>query len=437
MSALTEILGNELVISHCVFGMNLNLRVVRGFARLDLLADISGADVFDQELNPLGTQRDLKTQHAKEATTYAFEALTENPAESPKAFPEIILNARDANLVSVLNLSGDEFDADALQGPDLNNTYCNIKIDVSALGYPQPKKDPQISRLDGNHRLSQIPEPGSREGIEFPVVPFALFVGLSADQERALFRDINGNQRKMEVAHLDAIKHRLGKDNLLLQPNERALWLAYELNKPGKIFENMVFLGGATAGIRKAHGQIPPLRISSLKTGIGHTLQNAPSFTAKCFPTQLVAEAELGGIDSPKFGELESNAKFASLLLDRYWRAVKKAYPTAWQDKQNYVLLQSVGFGALSKFAGVVIEDLVENSKVEQADFDSVLKKISMVVTLEKSQYEGIAGLAGVQKVYTELLEAQDDSGANWQVLVAEQIGDKKPSPLDTNDQII
>ena len=48
----------------------LGVNVYRGFASLCDLADISRADIYDQQNNPTGTQRDLSPSHARDAYEY-------------------------------------------------------------------------------------------------------------------------------------------------------------------------------------------------------------------------------------------------------------------------------------------------------------------------------------------------------------------------------
>jgi hypothetical protein len=48
----------------------LGVNVYRGFAKLADLADVSKADIYDQQNNPKGTQRDLKPAHARDAYEY-------------------------------------------------------------------------------------------------------------------------------------------------------------------------------------------------------------------------------------------------------------------------------------------------------------------------------------------------------------------------------
>ena len=277
MSTVAEIFESELILENCLLGYDLNVTVIRGFAPIDVLAHISGPDVYDQRLNPLGTQRALTKSHAVEALRYALEAQAFTPDTSPRAFPEIILNARDRSVVSVLVDGEDGGELDYVStDPMIGGTrIVNVRIHTKSLEWPANEQNPKISRLDGNHRLSQVTASQPEDEYEYPVVPFALFVGLTADQERALFRDINGTQKPMETAHLDTIQLRLDKpDNLFQSEGGRALWIAQQLSDVGHSFEGMVFFGGSKKGV-KAQGFVPPIRINTLKSAIQTTLRDS------------------------------------------------------------------------------------------------------------------------------------------------------------------
>jgi hypothetical protein len=96
--------GEVLDFGACFVGKNLNVHVLRGFQRLDALACVSAPDVFDQEDNPEGTQRALSEVHARDCREYALAADGLPPEESPRFFPEILLNARDSHIVELYNI---------------------------------------------------------------------------------------------------------------------------------------------------------------------------------------------------------------------------------------------------------------------------------------------------------------------------------------------
>ena len=56
-----------------ILGKCLGHKAFRGFGPLKALAEISQADVFDQNKNRSGTQRNLSVQHARKAYQYVAE----------------------------------------------------------------------------------------------------------------------------------------------------------------------------------------------------------------------------------------------------------------------------------------------------------------------------------------------------------------------------
>ena len=116
-------------------------------------------------------------------------------------------------------------------------------------------------------------------------------------------------------------------------------------------------------------------------------------------------------------------------LLDRYWKAVANAYPEAWQDRKNYVILQAIGLNAFSRLAAEVISKAVDAGAGEQKDFDVVLKHVSQKVPMDREKYPGIAGLAGA-KVLADKLTAALNDNVNI-TKVKQQLSDPLNSPID------
>ena len=69
-------------------GTCLGYEAYRGFALISELARISRADIFDQDKNRFGTQRNLSVQHARKA--YQYVSGTERAF-----YPEMILNVTE------------------------------------------------------------------------------------------------------------------------------------------------------------------------------------------------------------------------------------------------------------------------------------------------------------------------------------------------------
>jgi hypothetical protein len=123
------------------------------------------------------------------------------------------------------------------------------------------------------------------------------------------------------------------------------------------------------------------------------------------------------------------------ILLDRFWKAVRAAYPDAWQNRTSFILLQSIGITAFSRLGADVILDLAYTKKaVSQADFDLVLSTIANKVNLSRDAFPGLAGLAGAKVVYQRLLaaNAEDEVALNAVKLQLDLDLPKAPSVLDS-----
>lgn len=424
MSALSKARGKKLVIRGCLIGENLNLVQIRGYASMDQLADISGPDVFDQVTNPLGTQRDLLPKHAKEASNYATESLDVDAESDPRAFPEVILNVRDEGVLAVIS-DGSELDFSSLASREHTGKSVDIEVDLSSLDFPPPDHEPQISRLDGNHRLSRVPALDERDDKDFPVIPFALFIGLGKDQERKLFADINGTQVKMNTSHLSQIRMQLDGDKLLLDAKTRPLWFAKKLALEPGVFADVVFQGGSKGGVRQQKGFVPPLNLATLKSMVGETLKKVDSEFNQVVSAEILEKAIVGDKDAMR--KVLTVSEMLLKLQTYYWNAVKSVYSEAWQDhkKRSYVIFQSVGTLAMSRFGGDLISDLMSKGQASPGDFMQEVQKLRNAgLTLVKGDYEGYAGLAGANKIYNDVQQkyAEGNKGfLNIQHLLEEE----------------
>lgn len=421
-NALINTYGEVLEIKNCIIGKNLNLLQIRGFVPLEVAADISSADIYDLEKNEFGTQRDLKPKHAKEASSYALTSLTVDSETDPRSFPEVLFNARVLDAIEVIR-DGEVFDFTSLDASLDSPITVDIRLNLEFFPYPVPEFEPTISRMDGNHRLSRVPAISDRSGDEeFPEISFAMFVGLSKNQERKLFADINGKQEKVDASHLAQISTALEGDRLLLNANTRPLWFAKKLAGKGEVFENIVFTGGAKKGVQEKLGYTPPINLALLKSMMAQTLRGLDALIVDetGLPPELVSRAST---DRDAMRELIQNATRICTLISRFWVAVKTNYPEAWQDakKVKFILFQSIGAIGLSQLAPEIINELVEQGSVKQTDFDGVLNHVrNGGITLEKSKYDGLAGLAGARKVYEGLLAAKVQGGTGLKAVLAD-----------------
>lgn len=423
--------GQEIDLGVCIIGRNLNTFTLRGYTSLEILADISGGDVYDEVSNPEGTQRDLKIKHSKEALDYALGALNENPEESPRAFPEITLNVRDKSVLRITDLNNSEifFDSSDFQA-DENSMSVRVKVLAENLVEPTPRFQPQISRVDGNHRLSQAENMDHENYPEIPVVPFSLFVGLSNQQERKLFSDINGKHVGMPPSIVTTFDSSFTPPDVALTSNKgRATWIARRLTEEGMAFYGKVHFGGSTEGAKELYGAVPPITVQGLRNGILKTLDSCPSLGAYLFPEVDLSDPTQNS-EAKKRERIESGQMMVT-LLNRYWTAVKNAYPAAWENKKDYILLNSIGLEGFSHLAGPVIEHLVLNKGTkDQAHFDAVMNHMAAKTELHRDHYKGVAGAGGGKKVSNELMGIWTQSGVQIAVAIS-GLSPDLPSSLD------
>lgn len=399
---------------------------------MDFLADVSGADVFDQVSNPEGTQRELKRAHAKEAYEYAVGSLDSDPFEDARAFTEVILNARQTEAVEVL-VDGKEINFSEFELEPGQTVSAELVFHLEKLRYPSIEYEPDISRVDGNHRLSSVESIAKRDSeLEFPLISFALFVGLTKAQELKVFADINGKQQKMDTSHLNQILANQNGDRALLSEKHRSQWFAKQMSSASRPFSGLVFMGGSKRGIKKRDGFNPPLTFTGLTTMMGHTLKAMEELVAKEVSSEDCAEAAAG--NQEKFQQIHDKFIKILVLIERYWLAVKEIFPEAWNDKKKaeYLLFDSTGNNALSMLAGSVITAGVKEKKVTQEDFNRVLRTIREEgVSLRKQSFpQGLAGMAGTKVVYERLVEAKDRGDTGLSGIVSELVPEPK-SKLD------
>ncbi len=326
-------------------GKVLGVDVYRGFARLCDLANISHADVYDQQKNPTGTQRDLSPKHAKEAYEYVR-------TRELAFWPEVFLCARDNKVLQFVP------DSDGCPSGELR---INRKI-------AKKKKPIAISRVDGNHRLHYAGgefeefEPLEKE------VSFCLAYGLSQEAEIALFRDINDNQRRMNTSHLDNIETRLTPEDRL-KKSQPALYIAQQL---GRDTASPLF-GRVYEGGKKVSRFDIPLR--GLKSGIQYMMSR---------PTKLTA-----------LGDADAQYK----VICNYLIAVKAWQPEAWNNPKDFVLLRGAGLWAVCFIGQDVIDRTLSKGKFAPEDMLAVLRSGKKWDWSTKGAFQGLGGYGGAVKM--------------------------------------
>lgn len=353
---------------------NLDVVCYRGSAPLRDLTIISQADVFDQVTNPDGLQRDLSRKHAAEVYDYAAAEPTDG---APRAFPEVVLNVRDRNVVE---LGAVEYTAKG----DEPATLARLTFDVEKIGRAKTVK---VSRVDGNHRLYYGMGDGNGRAPLDVMVPFQIHVGLTREQEASLFLDINATQKGLNTSHLLVLRSRLTPEDLELERHpERvyALRLAEDAISP---WCGLVHLGGSKSGTKEA-GEIRPVSYTSLVSGVRRILTKSQYLPDLSDPTA-------------KYG-----------MIRNYWKAVQATWPEAWEDPRAYYCTANIGVQALSSLGATVIDRAMAAGQTEIDQLEALLAPTKDVYNWSREATTG--GVSGM-------------SGNRAALLIAGELGKKVP----------
>jgi DGQHR domain-containing protein len=376
---LNVLFGPYIDFGPCIVGKNLNQLTVRGFGDIATLAMVSGPDVYDKKLNPTGTQRELQKKHASEAYTYAVDSARVDAKEQPRSFPEVLFNVRDSAVVEFYDVENPAKVIPAAQlEAQLEGTtsLVGLRVLTSALEFPQRQFDPQISRVDGNHRLSSVPVEDMVDDHNKEVgvtIPFCIFVGMTREQEVMVFADINGNVRRMNIDHIQNIAIRVNEDDEL-KAKDPALWLANHLTQEGGAFYDSVFFGGSKAGYKLA-GKMPQVNLNALKR----------------MQQQMLSRT----------GALFQSTDEAFEYFNNYWLAVRQTFPVEWNDKKGYILLQAIGLMGFAGLGATLVVQATSANKKSVNDFAKKLELVKAGVSLAKTDpvWEFAAGPTGGKKV--------------------------------------
>jgi DGQHR domain-containing protein len=341
-------------------GTCLGYKAFRGYASLADLTRISEADIFDQEKNRLGTQRNLSLQHARKAYKYV--------AGTDLAFyPEMILNVRDKSYIKFTEIQ---------------------KLADSAFGSLAFTKNPSnagniiVSRLDGNHRLWFAD--GHEKGMD-PItrpVSFCLLTIEDREKELALFRDINDNQMGMNTSHLQNIAARLLGDKLLKVQNP-ALYIVEKLmkDKSSPLYKRVHEGGKVQKG-----ATLSGLTIANLRSAVGDMLSRSTKLAQ--FP--------------------DADAQYS--VIKNYWAALKSWLPRAWDNPRDYAIFKGVGLYAISYVGIEVIDRTLMKGKYSS---DAMLEYLKQMPSerLASGGTAAFAGRGGGRKLANDLIANLEGDG--------------------------
>ncbi len=350
----------ELPFFPVLLGTVLGHQAYRGFGSLADISRISKPDIFDQDQNRQGTQRNLSLTHARRAHQYV-------QGTSKAFYPEMILNIRDKSFVKFVEL-------------DVKN---GTKFGLLKFVKDPTKSDKiVVSRLDGNHRLWFAD--GHQAGFD-PItrqVSFCILALQDLDTELELFRDINDNQMGMNTSHLQNITARLLGDKAL-KVQKPALYIVQKLLKEkGSPLKGLVHEGG---------------KAQNKATLTGLTIANLTSSVSD----MLARSAKL-----PQFPDADAQYK----VIENFWTAVKKWIPKAWTNPKDYLIFRGVGLYAISYVGIEIIDRALLKGKFSSNDMYHYLKQMPPEALLS-GQTLPYAGRGGGRKMANDLISNLGEDG--------------------------
>lgn len=345
MSKLQGVKQIELIAQK---NQNLDTVCYRGDAPLVHLAMISQADVFDQVSNPDGLQRDLSPKHASDA--YEYVSKPKDPAR-PRAYPEIVLNVRKKSIIQI---------------EEAESGNIRLLFDIDRI---QKEKGVSVSRIDGNHRLYFAEGDKNRSPI-LSSVPFQIHVGLTRDQERSLFVDINANQKGLNSSHLAIMESKLTPEEVEIRDHlER--WITNKLtNDPNSPWHGLIHLGGSKKG-SSAQGLTRVANETSLQSGINKLIKKS----------QYIHDFT------------DPSAQY--VLVRNYWLAVKKEFSLEWADSKNFLLHKNIGLLSFSILGGTILDRCIPRKTIGVDDMLFYLKQVHQ--KFDWGVKGPIAGMSGNQ----------------------------------------
>jgi DGQHR domain-containing protein len=394
-------------------GRNIDNLCFEGFARIDELAVVSAPDIFDDEINPTGTQRELKQRHADASFKFASDPPKEGE-ENTRAFPDVILNVRDMLAVELRSWDDDsalDFDSHS-SDEDVTTNVVKVVVDLDNMEFPHATVGPEISRVDGNHRLDgwdryldALSDGVEVEKVEMPTIPFMLFLNLTLAEELKVFNDFNGKHEGMEPSLLLTQIVRLGsKDELVADPDKLPSWVAYELTRPPRAFSGITFVGGSKRGAQEA-GKKLRVTSSAVRAAVRVMLRNSHRLreTLKDQPDAILT------------------------VIDNYWKAVSETFPEAWENKRDFILLQSIGLNGFAEYGASIID--TSGGSISVDHFKQVLDSIKPGITLDSKDenFKGVAG-AGGAKVVADLLRNASSEENLVKTQILQQVGGTEPT---------
>lgn len=335
---------------------NIDIVTYRGSAPLASLSRLSQADVYDQDGNPDGLQRDLNVRHARDA--YDYVAAPPNK-DRPRAYPEVLLNVRDRGVVRV--------EKQPVKVGDTAVTLATLTFDLAKI---ERARGTKVSRVDGNHRLmyGAGDSKTDRKALEGVSVPFAITIGMPKEHERSIFTDVNAEQKGLNTSHLAVQRARATSEERLLAIKPERVFALRLVSDEASPFHGLVHLGGSKKGALKI-GAWRPLNFVALEGAVRRLLRR-----------------------SMAIAERSPDVQYA--VIRNYWQAVKEATPEAWEKDTELLVLKNLGISTFAQLGGNIIDRALLSGDVDAADMLPLIEAAAAMVDWHRES-EDVAGMSG------------------------------------------
>ncbi len=224
--------------------------------------------------------------------------------------------------------------------------------------------------------------------------PFQIHVGLTREQERSLFVDINANQKGMNTSHLAIMRARLTPEEEEIK-NHPDRWIAQRLaDEVDSPWHGLVHLGGSKAGSR-TQGLTRPVNFASLQAGVGRTLTKS----------QYIHDL--------------TDAEAQYLVVRNFWEAVKRTFAEEWARPKDFLLLKNIGVMSMSILGGTIVDRCMARGTVSVDEMARYLRQTKTTfdwgkdATGERS-ITGMSGNRAALIIAGEMAkELSDETGEN------------------------
>jgi DGQHR domain-containing protein len=203
------------------------------------------------------------------------------------------------------------------------------------------------------------------------LLTFQCFLGLSPQEEMAIFSVINGKAKGLSSSLLDYHTTKLTPDLAAVQVD---LYIAKLLNDdPASVWHGRVKLGGTAT-----QGSARRISLRGLQTATKLLLQRCPFGPSS---------------------NLQPTDQYQ--IVRSFWAAVASVWPNVWNHPRTHLLVKGVGVTALSMLAGDIITAALSREQPTNADtFSAYLSALADLDWSTTGPFKAFGGRQGASEAH-------------------------------------